>query len=108
MKTLNVNGKDFVVVNKRDKDAMKREVAHIVDHYTCKSIYTTYKNPSSTKVEIYENWRRWASATEGLHCFEVAGHNSMTFTLHAIYQPSWDEQYIMIITPSSNKLLKVS
>lgn len=108
MKTLTINGQTFEVINKRDKQLMKQRVGYIVEHFEGETIYTAYTNPSSTKVRIYESWREWSAGVEGLHCFEVSGHNSMTFSLHGIYQPSWEETYIVEITPAHNRLLKVS
>lgn len=108
MKTLIVNGRTFEVINKRDKQRMKALVGDIVNNYCAESIYTAYTRPSSTKVAIYEDWKSWSADVIGLHCFEVSGHNIMTFSLHAIYQPSWDNTYIMEITPAHNRLLRVN
>lgn len=103
MKTVEINGRTFQVINKRDKEALAKRVQHHKDSYTHKTIWNAYGRPSLTKVEIWDNWDNWARNTDEVTYFEVSGAGSHFFSIEAVVELDGVEG-LMIITAYNDRI----
>ena len=98
MRTLEINGRTFQLIIKRD--TVKAVSGYICDE---QNIFYWYKRPSRTKVNIWHNWLEWARETEGIKVFEISGANCMQFSIKGLYIDECSRQYNLYITRDNNK-----
>ena len=93
--TIEVNGMTFEV--HKYKNASVGDLAR----YAFRDLHDCYKNPSSTKLAIFNKWALWAIETE-VEYFGVCSHNTRMFTLQGLL---WyrGKRYILRISPSHNR-----
>lgn len=103
MKTVEINGRTFQVINKRDKEALAKRVQHHKDSYTHQTIWDVYGRPSYTKEDIWEDWDNWACDTEEVTYFEVGSGSHFFFNIEAIVELDGVEGF-MTITAGNNKI----
>lgn len=90
MKTLEINGIIFVVVNPKTRKAQRYIAA------TTKPLHRCYSKPSISKQAVYDYWERVCNKMGG-QCYGVASYNTFNFSV------SWyTDQHVFYITPSYN------
>ena len=105
---MNINGVDFEVIRPRKNVYTMLDVQQVLEKVDGNTLYKFYERPSSTKQELYEDWRQWKCNTDGVFAFGVSSGNCYTFTLMGCYQDSNYNTYILFITKASNKAYLVS
>ena len=97
-KTITINERTFELVSRQ---GVYREI------HPHRSIWDCYSKPSRTKVEIYEDWLKWAVEAD-VESFGVCGYNCNIFTLTGLFYNNDDECYFLKITPTHNYATKIS
>lgn len=103
MKTVEINGRTFQVINKRDKKALADRVANHKMHYSGTTIWDAYGRPSRTKESIWEDWDEWARNTDEVRYFEVSGAGSHFFSIEAVVNIG-EAEGIMTITAYNDRI----
>lgn len=103
MKLLEINGKNFELITPKQLPNYDR-----VAFGSRYDLFDYYKNPSDTKIAIWEHWIEWFCMTDGITNYYVSGANSMQFTITASYKDSDGNKYIMYITRSHHRIYPCS
>jgi hypothetical protein len=104
MKTIEINGRTFEVVNKRDKESLKSQIRRHKDNFSYRDIWDAYGRPSCTKVHIWDEWKNWQSQTKDVTYFEVAGAGSHAFSIEGVYTDAQGNEGLMRITKCYDRI----
>ena len=72
------------------------------------AIYECYNKPSVYKVEIWEDWYKWAISTVGVRSFYISGYNCMQFSISGRYEDENGNVYNLHITRDHNRAILVN
>ena len=78
----------------------------------CRTLHDCYAKPSQAKLNIWVWWRSWFAQVLGFEGVSfkrfcgVSSYNCTIFTLHGLLTYK-GEDYIVYITPTHNRLIKV-
>ena len=104
MRIETVNGIDFEVINPNTKQAagIVHTFNYFMNRYGSRSIMDAYKNPSSRKRSIWQEWRNWFFEY-GASQMTVMGASSHTFSI-GIYDR--ESNTLFYITAGHNRMIK--
>lgn len=94
-KSIKIGNKTFSV--HRSKYTNPNRLAY----YEGRTLTDCYTKPSATKISIYNEWLHWAVDNNITH-FGLSSYNSNVFSLQGLATVDGVD-YVLIITPSSNK-----
>lgn len=89
-KKLEINGKIFEVIKKKNKPV------YCLDRCAGEDLFSYYKNPSPYKMDIYNSWLQFAKEN-GMRSFGVTGANCFKFSLQFE-----NDDYVFHITKEKN------
>lgn len=110
MRTLTIYGVDFEVIEPKKSNIATFDTLFTMPN--CRTLHDCYKKPSQAKLNIWAWWRSWFAQLlgfEGVSFKQFCGVNSYNcnfFTLYGLLTYN-GEDYIVYITPSHNRLIKV-
>ena len=103
MKTITINGRDFEVITAA---AAKTNIIDRVKRSVLGGIYSIYKCPSITKIDIYNTWSNWFEGVDmesgTMGC--LAGGSS-TFSIGARYTTPDGCRAYLYITKDHNRVV---
>lgn len=91
-KMLELNSVDFEV----------GRTMHAIPSISRRTIWDCYSNPSDTKEEIYEDWKRWFIKDCDSLSFGVKSYNCNFFTIEGLITVD-DQMYYIYITRAHNR-----
>ncbi len=95
-----------MVVNGRTFEITKPSTSPLKPWGGFKSIYEAYKKPSSTKVQIYEDWERWFSECDTLASGVIASSSNF-YTHGGIVRLCGNKLYNVRITYAHNYISEI-
>lgn len=102
MKTIEINGVTFEYYKKHMTNDELADIA-----YSTHSIHYFYKRCSEIKLDIYNNWCRWANDVNRLYYFGVSSANTNTFTLRGIIERPNENDILLVITKDHNRAYEI-
>lgn len=75
-------------------------------HRDYKNIYSVYGRPSSTKVDIYNEWLDFFKNNTNLKMYGVDTYSHFVFTLNVYFEYE-GKKYFAHITPAKNEIYNV-
>ena len=105
MKTIEINGRTFELIRKRDADDVyaweKRAIRCAGD-----DLYKHYSRPSIYKEEIYADWREWYCECPDVDWFGVCSANAQQFSITALHENNRGETLgVIYITRDHNRYI---
>lgn len=99
MKKVSINGINF---------ELRKDSVNVPGSITYDTIFDAYKNPSSTKISIWNEWSYWFAKDDGaIWC--VKSHNCFNFSIAGyVSDAGTKDRYYVYITPTHNYAWKVA
>lgn len=89
-------------------EVMRETVDYKITNRAFKGLYDCYAKPSTTKIEIYNDWCDWFLSTGASSLeFGITSRNVNCFTFGGYFTYN-DDLYYASITKSHNRLYKVN